>query len=212
MLFLLKKVAKSYISKDSLYLALQDFIQNEIILTEPYNAPLKRTTLTNHNFDTFIVGSDQVWRPSYSPNLLNYFLDFCKEEQVRKISYGASFGNGESEYTSKELIECKKLLSLFDGVSVREETGVKSCKDLFDINSTLVCDPTLLLSADDYKSKINKFHGNSICAFYLLSPNFEKISFILSYCKKNNLIPVSMTPLKHSNSETAKHIFFRLLI
>src|SRR5690606_40162397 len=30
-------------------------------------------------FDTYVVGSDQCWRPKYSPNIYNYFLDFIQE-------------------------------------------------------------------------------------------------------------------------------------
>src|SRR5690606_4259653 len=33
----------------------------------------------NNKFDAVIVGSDQTWRPKYSPNIYNYYLDFLKD-------------------------------------------------------------------------------------------------------------------------------------
>ena len=40
----------------------------------------------------YVVGSDQCWRPLYSPCLPNYYLDFAKDWNVKRISYAASFG------------------------------------------------------------------------------------------------------------------------
>ncbi len=31
--------------------------------------------LNSMGFDAYVVGSDQCWRPRYSPNIRNYFLD-----------------------------------------------------------------------------------------------------------------------------------------
>src|SRR5690554_3309721 len=36
--------------------------------------------LNSMGFDAYVVGSDQCWRPRYSPSIRNYFLDFRSEE------------------------------------------------------------------------------------------------------------------------------------
>ena len=45
---------------------------------------------------------------------------------------------------------CSMLAKKFDAISVREEFGVKLCKDHFGVDATWVLDPTLLLKKEDY--------------------------------------------------------------
>ena len=52
--------------------------------------------------DCYIVGSDQVWNPNISKDLmLAYFLDFG-EKDVRRISYASSFGLSKWVISDKE--------------------------------------------------------------------------------------------------------------
>lgn len=112
-------------------------------------------------YDAFIVGSDQVWRPQYfisknRPSIDIAYLSFTEGERLKRIAYAASFGTDECEYTMEQLQECRRLVKMFDSVSVREQSGVTICKDFFDINATQVVDPTLLLTVNDYISLIPK--------------------------------------------------------
>lgn len=106
-------------------------------------------------FDAFIVGSDQVWRPRYSPDLTNFFLDFTLTEELahaKKISYAASFGVDAWEFSDKETSECGFLLRRFDAVSVREESAVVLCRDRMSVTAEWVLDPTMLLPREHYES------------------------------------------------------------
>lgn len=106
-------------------------------------------------YDTFIVGSDQVWRPRYNDWQPNYFLEFINNRRdVRRIAYAASYGVDESEYSEELQLKCGKLLQQFDAVSVREFGGVRLTKTLFDVDAVAVLDPTLLLDIADYNSVI----------------------------------------------------------
>ena len=54
---------------------------------------------------------------------------------------------------------------MFDAVSVREENGVKLCKQYFDVDALHVLDPTMLLDANDYielfkQKQTHKSKGN----------------------------------------------------
>lgn len=106
-----------------------------------------------NRYDVFLVGSDQVWRPCYSPNLPNYFLDFCDDLQLKskRISYAASFGVDNKEFTEEEITMCLPLAKRFDAMSVREDSGVELLRDYFDVASQVVFDPTLLLDVKDYE-------------------------------------------------------------
>lgn len=104
-----------------------------------------------YGLDAYVVGSDQVWRPAFNlgPRLGNIFLDFAGDD-VKKISYAASFGCKEWEYTEEQERMCGKLAKRFDAISVREASGVDLCKEHFGVDATLVLDPTLLLNKEDY--------------------------------------------------------------
>ncbi len=107
----------------------------------------------SNDFDVFVVGSDQVWRPCYSPNLPNYFLDFCDKLRLesKRVAYAASFGVQDKEFTEEEVAECRPLARRFDAISVREDSGINLLADYFGVESKLVFDPTLLLNVADYE-------------------------------------------------------------
>lgn len=107
--------------------------------------------------EAFIVGSDQCWRPLYSPCLPNYFLDFAKDWNVKRISYAASFGVDHWEYSEEETRICAPLAQKFDAVSVREETGIALCEEHLGIDAVHALDPTMLLDADDYNALVQAF-------------------------------------------------------
>ena len=105
------------------------------------------------DYDAYVVGSDQIWRPEYFRWIKDAFLDFAKGWDVRRLSYAASFGTDELEYDYLLLDECSRLLSQFDAVSVREASGVRICDEWFDYeNAVHVLDPVMLLPLEHYAS------------------------------------------------------------
>lgn len=124
---------------------------------------------TKEQLDAVIVGSDQVWRW----NLMgyNYFLDFVDKRHTKKISYAASFGLSHWKENGLDIAEVRKLLSDFDSVSVREESGVDICHQTFGIKAALVVDPTLLWNAS--------FYEKTLLANYSNKSNHKLISCIL---------------------------------
>lgn len=156
------------------------FIENEINLTKKIKFQKDFMRNDIQGFDAYIVGSDQVWRPKYVMNIGRYFLDFVKKDKI-KISYAASFGTDDFEYSNDEHKKCTMLLSGFRGVSVREFDGIDKCKDKFLSNSELVLDPTLLVNVNIYNNIIEKYSENKIksdCFCYILDPNKSKMGHI----------------------------------
>ena len=154
--------------------------------------------ITNYNqidltqFDAFIVGSDQVWRPLYNwGEIEKMFLSFIpKEKKIKRISYAASFGNNEWEFTDEQTETCKELLSRFDAVSVREIDGIELCrKYLKREDAVWVLDPTLLLDRNDYENlckNVPCLEENTLCA-YILDLNNDIVLKLKTIADKKRL-------------------------
>lgn len=126
-------------------------------------------------FNAFIVGSDQIWRPKYfHTHIKHAYLAFAKEWNIKRIAYAASFGTDEWEYTPEETTKCSTLAKMFDAISVREASAVKICKERLGVEATHLLDPTMLLTAEEYiklfqEAKTPKSKGDLMC--YILDRN-----------------------------------------
>ena len=151
----------------------------------------KITDINPREYDAFIVGSDQVWRPKYNKGRLsNMFLDFTKEMKVRRIAYAASFGTDEWEFNEEQTTEFSYYISGFDGISVREDSGVTLCKNHFGVNATHVLDPTMLLKKDDYIKNILSSQENNKeknLFYYILDSDDTKKRIIKDFEQKLHL-------------------------
>ena len=159
--------------------------------------------------DMYISGSDQVWNTfggkfSEMRNRLSaFFLDFGKED-VKKISYAASWGRTEVPEDESSLI--RPLLAKFDAVSVREESGIGLCSRLGREDAVLAPDPVLLHDAeiyrDLYRSENNKKPNGRYLFFYYLNPDgyFDRNS-VLEWAKFKDLKVVYVTNDWHDDIE-----------
>lgn len=137
--------------------------------------------------DAVIVGSDQVWRPQYVPNIKEYFLKFFPPN-VRRIAYAASFGSDKLEYNERDLKECSLLLDSFYAVSTRESSGQKILSEYMGrVQSKVVLDPTMLLNVEYYQEVmgIQPLQKDKYVFAYILDRTQWKENFvhkISSYC------------------------------
>lgn len=151
--------------------------------------------LKEHHFDAIIVGSDQIWRPMYVDNIANAYLDFAQEWGIKRLSYAASFGAEEWEYTLEQTAECGDLLRRFDAVSVRESSAVSLCKEHFNVDAQHVLDPTMLLDAAHYislfqQAKTPVSEGDLMC--YILDSSEEKDTLVQSVASTYSLTPFTV--------------------
>ena len=100
---------------------------------------------TLDEFDSFIVGSDQVWNPHL--NAPSYLLSFANNGK-KGIAYGASLG--VTSLTSEQKGYFKKYLTNFSAISVREKDAVSIIQKLTNIGVQWVLDPVFLLSKNDW--------------------------------------------------------------
>ncbi|WP_139856281.1 polysaccharide pyruvyl transferase family protein [Aequorivita sinensis] len=185
-----KAFFKKYVlqQKTPTYLDYDKIAENNLRFIKKYInwSPLIESTdgladfINKENFNGVVVGSDQVWRPIYSPNIYNFFLDFLQNDKsIKKVAYAASFGTEEWEYNEEQTNVCSKLIQQFQGVSVREMSGIKLCHDNLNIGGVIaVLDPTMLLSADDYSELIGQRKKQIELFTYVLDDSDEKNNFI----------------------------------
>lgn len=188
----------------------RNFVSKYITLSEVIDQNEKMVKhFKNNSYDVAIVGSDQVWRPRYSPNIYDYFFGFLKDNsKTKKISYAASFGVDTWEYNEHQTQEVKNLIKLFDGVSVREKGAVKLCKDHLDTDAQFVLDPTLLLEKEDYLKLITKKSEKSFGYIftYVLDKSEYKTNIINSVQKKLGKKVRTNQPKEDQKSSTSKNL------
>lgn len=150
--------------------------------------------------DAYIVGSDQVWNDELikftnSNSYPAYFLDFGNKD-IKRLGYAVSFG--KEKLSDSYIKYLKTALRKFDFISVREKNGIELCKECGIDNAEFVCDPTLLLSAETYRSiyKENPIpeKQNKFLFLYILNNNINfDISKVYKFAASKNLDIVYVT-------------------
>ncbi len=160
-------------------------IEMRSLSDEEWNASLAK------DYDVFIVGSDQVWRPCYALPIERYFFSFLDDTCSNlRIAYAASFGTENCEFSSNQILDCRKLLQKFSFISVREQSGVEICKQLFGVRASHLLDPTLLLSKDDYLKLIqNQKPSKGNLMVYVLDETPDIQVFISQVAASEKLTP-----------------------
>lgn len=145
------------------------------------------------NSDFFIVGSDQVWNRNLTNDAFyDFFLWFTPSKSVT-LSYGASFGSEKWLYNESETVCLKKLLNRFNFISVREESAQKLLKEKFNIEASIVLDPTLLINDYSIIHKKNRIkNSNSLVCIKLAKYDFDYQDIVLFLSEKLNLKPIEV--------------------
>lgn len=171
------------------------FVDKETPSVTPITRTPEETFEVSKHLDAVIVGSDQVWRIENTRLAgLDFFLDFLKDSLIKRLSYAASFGKDTWQGTEDETIKVKNLLQKFDAISVREDSGVDLCNNLFGVEASHVLDPTLLLTADDYNQLLSKPKSRQELVTYILDSTEEKRNTVSEIAKQCNLKEVNLYP------------------
>ncbi len=161
------------------------FLNEKLTFTEKCTSSLDLRTL-NEKYDAFICGSDQIWSPLCFDS--HYFLDFVLNNN-KIISYAPSLGVFDiSDKYKKEQI--RKLISRFSHLSVRENHGKHLIKSLTGKDAQWVCDPTMLLSGDEWRMCCNvkkNTHVRPYLLVYMLGYNDQHWKHVAAYATENGL-------------------------
>lgn len=128
------------------------------------------------NFSSIVVGSDQLWRPANIAGNF-YTLNFVPDE-INKVSYATSFGLKSIRENQKAV--ATRFLNRIQHLSCREQSGVQIIEDLTHRRAKLVCDPTLLLTKDEWNNYVidNPIINGDYILTYLLNNNIEHRKYV----------------------------------
>lgn len=137
-----------------------------------------------NGFDAYIVGSDQVWKPTVIDCV--YSLAFSVGKP--KMAYAASLSVNS---IPEDKISCyKDAITRLDMISVRESEGQKLLNGYCDSKSVdCVCDPTMLLSRSEWISLCgsrNKEFGKYVFCYFLGDTKAHRKA-VSRYAKTYNL-------------------------
>ena len=184
---------------------------NHTAVINSYEGFVKQAAIGKYN--AYVVGSDQCWRPCYNAFLSSMFLDFVQDKQVKRIAYAASFGTDKWEFTPQQTAVCALLAKKFDMVSVREDSGVKLCKEHLGVDAVHVLDPTMLLTKEDYIQLIENEKepkSDGTLFNYILDPDAKKSAFIHKVAKANGLKAFQVLPKCQTETRTKEDVKKRI--
>lgn len=177
--------------------------KNIAIRTQKYKEFRKEFNLSRYNntfkdltnqakelYSDVIVGSDQLWLPVNV--VADYYTLNWVPDEINKISYSTSFGF--SSIPNKYVELYRNFLNRINYLSTREESGVQIIKDIVARDAKLVCDPTILLTKDEWheeSSKERKYDEKYILC-YFLGNNIEHRKFAERLRKKTGYKIVSL--------------------
>lgn len=187
----IKNIRQVYLDSKKHKPFIEKFIPNK---TKKYsNANDLITVCSDYDLEAIIVGSDQVWRYSYinDGHFKNFFLDFVTDVNIKKIAFSASFG--KDIWEDKESIpEVKYLINKFDYISVRENSGVDICSEIFNFNmSEHTLDPTMLVDKAIYDQIIRLSNNSNLyknkLVTYILDETLDKKNIVEEVATEKNL-------------------------
>lgn len=135
--------------------------------------------LNRLSYETYIVGSDQIWNPDITCGLRKeYFGGFENEKKKKVIAYAASMGGAALAERYDE--EFSELLKNMDAISTREEAAVPYVNKFYKKRVTAVLDPVFFLGREEWEriEALPKEQG------YILVHMTERTQEIVDYAKE----------------------------
>lgn len=133
------------------------------------------TILAKERYSDILLGSDQLWLPV---NVVSdyYTLNWVPDE-INKISFSTSFGVSSIPKKYNKLY--KKYLTRINHLSVREDTGISIIKEISGLDAKLVCDPTILLTREEWDEVAikDRIIQDKYILCYFLGNNIEHRKF-----------------------------------
>lgn len=162
------------------YYAFNSFIESYLNLTS------KSLQTISQDYDTIVIGSDQVWNLRNSSGKYDYFYwgQFKQDNLPNLISYAASMGSCDNV----QWAVVANLLKNFNAISVREKYLKDYIKSNCNFEAEWVLDPTLLQSKAFFE-KIAKEPSikNPYLFYYQARANKSAYLYAKKWAKKMNL-------------------------
>lgn len=171
--------------------AFKGFYQDFLRVSEKSYKKEELSEAAKH-YDRIVAGSDQVWNLGCTDGDDAYFLPFCKDE--KKYSYASSMGitSTNDDQLRQRLSE---YIKLFKGIAVREKESIGFVRELTGRESTLVIDPTMLLTKEEWAeiADFTRCPNEKYAVMYLMSEDLPLMKFAQRYCKDHGLKLIYIT-------------------
>lgn len=131
-------------------------------------------------YDTYIVGSDQVFNP-HNEYFKAYYLAFEKKGK-KKIAYAPSFGI--SNFTKETTKQILSYLKDFDYLSCREKQGAEYLSGIMNKEIPTVVDPVFLINKEKWMR------------IAVAPQEMEKYIFVYDLCGGDKLISIAKSIAK----------------
>ena len=149
-----------------------EFVERHIAMTRRVFQDEFEQIDMEYLFDAYVVGSDQVWNANCCPNS---FLSFVHRKGVKKVIYSASCSSDVFANYQELADTCRALAADFSGISVREKSLLRVCRDSLGKEAEFALDPTLLLKPSDYLDVSDRKKRDPHVFSYILDRSPEKI-------------------------------------
>lgn len=149
--------------------------RKEFNLSRSSNTYDDLTKLAKERYTDILLGSDQLWLPVNV--VADYYTLNWVPDNINKISFSTSFGVSNIPDKYNDLY--RQFLKRINNLSVREDTGVKLIKDIAKLDAKLVCDPTILLTREEWEEVATKDRiiKDKYILCYFLGNNIEHRRF-----------------------------------
>ena len=140
--------------KSNSTLKIRDFVKKNLSLTRLISS-FKELEELNYLTDTFIVGSDQVFKDHCIRKFTKMFTLSYTDFSKKRIAFSASFGKDSFDTDEVDTYILSKFFKRFDAISVREKSGVDICKDKFGIEANHILDPVFIAEKENFTKLID---------------------------------------------------------
>lgn len=189
-----KSISKN-LSEESMAL-FNSFTNDKLCPIEMSYSELKSRAYTDE-YKAFLCGSDQVWNSAVFYIDPFYYLQFAPKD--KRIAFAPSFGREYVPGYNKKRIA--KYLSEIPYKSIREASGVNIIKELTGDDAEVLLDPTLVLSADEWRDSldIRKSNDEKYLLAYFLDPPSELALQTIDKVSKQHGLRVIGLPYQMDN-------------
>ena len=187
------------------------FIDKFLNFTEKLSSSKDFYNITvSEGLEALIAGSDQCWRPNYAGgHIYDMYFRFAERLNLKRIAYAASFGTNLWEYTNEQTEECKRLIKLFNLVTVREQSGVELCQQYLDVKASHVLDPTMLIDKSVYEEVVkclNAPRSKGSLFYYILDPDNDKMKIVRLVAESKGLQQFTVMPIYQAENRTKHNV------
>lgn len=175
---------------------------------------MAKADFTSNDFDCFVVGSDQVWNPSFwgtdteCYSAKRYLLRNIDES--KRVAYAASFGVEELSVFWMPVFQ--KELSKFHAISVREVSGVEIVEKACGKRAEVVLDPTLVLPKEKWNQMAADVQeDNYVLTFFLGEITQQKQQYIERISREHRFRIINVSNKKDKYYSCRPEVFLGLI-